>query len=180
MAFANPRLPYILHTDASMLGLGAALYQEQDGKAKTVAKCLWEQFICHYGYPEQPRLPIDLAFGLPLKDEGGITSCILKKAFVLRMKVPKTWQKEIKPGPIRTLHRDLLLPCGALPSETIECESQSSVPKRKTRSETAYRRSDGTDEIPDSEEEDEYCLMPQFDLVDASFVVRTPEVPQPI
>ncbi|KAK3517157.1 hypothetical protein QTP86_005119 [Hemibagrus guttatus] len=91
LVFANPRLPYILHTDASMLGLSAALYQEQDGKlvcmdfltlepdrsnttdvlvitdhftiyalaiptpnqkAKTVAKCLWEQFICHYGYPE--------------------------------------------------------------------------------------------------------------------------------
>ncbi|KAK3542112.1 hypothetical protein QTP86_015540, partial [Hemibagrus guttatus] len=68
----------------------------------------------------------------------------------------------------------------ALPSETIECESQSPVPKRKTRSETACRRSEGTDEIPVSDEEDGYCLMPQFNLVDASFAVRTPEVPQPI
>lgn len=24
-----------------------------DQKAKTVAKCLWEQFICYYGYPER-------------------------------------------------------------------------------------------------------------------------------
>ncbi|KAK3558685.1 hypothetical protein QTP86_023232 [Hemibagrus guttatus] len=307
-------------------------------KAKTVAKCLWEQFICHYGYPErlhsdqgrdfeshlikelcdvagvrkvrttpyhprgnpverfnrtllsmlgslenkkkgcwkeyvkplihaynctrnettgispyelmfgrQPRLPIDLAFGLPLKDEWEITHSqyvkklkshleesfhiasesskkmaernkaryagrvtastlhkgdrVLVRSVRLRgkNKLADKWEgvvyvvidqhgdlpvykvcPETKTGPIRTLHRDLLLPCGALSSETIECESQSPVPKRKTRSETACRRSEGTDEIPDSEEEDGYCLMPQFDLVDVSFAVHTPEVPQPI
>lgn len=32
LGFANPRKPYILHTDASLHGLGAALYQEQEGK----------------------------------------------------------------------------------------------------------------------------------------------------
>lgn len=37
LAFANPRLPYILHTDASTSGLDAALYQEQDGKVRIVA-----------------------------------------------------------------------------------------------------------------------------------------------
>ncbi len=52
---------------------------------------------------------------------------------------------ETQTGPIRTLHRDLLLPCGTLPSEIIECESQSPVPKRKTRSEMACRRSNMLD-----------------------------------
>ncbi|KAK7922046.1 hypothetical protein WMY93_008948 [Mugilogobius chulae] len=37
LAFANPKLPYILHTDASTTGLGAALYQEQDGRLRVVA-----------------------------------------------------------------------------------------------------------------------------------------------
>lgn len=37
LAFANPQLPYIIHTDASTTGLGAALYQEQDGCQRVVA-----------------------------------------------------------------------------------------------------------------------------------------------
>lgn len=37
LAFANPRFPYILHTDASTSGLGAALYQEQDGQVRVIA-----------------------------------------------------------------------------------------------------------------------------------------------
>ncbi|KAG1946284.1 interleukin-1 receptor accessory protein-like 1-A [Pimephales promelas] len=37
LAFANPELPYILHTDASTTGLGAALYQEQEGQLRVIA-----------------------------------------------------------------------------------------------------------------------------------------------
>ncbi|KAK7159830.1 hypothetical protein R3I94_005997 [Phoxinus phoxinus] len=37
LGFADPRLPYTLHTDASTTGLGAALYQEQDGQMRVVA-----------------------------------------------------------------------------------------------------------------------------------------------
>lgn len=37
LAFADPRKPYILHTDASSSGLGAVLYQEADGRNRVVA-----------------------------------------------------------------------------------------------------------------------------------------------
>ncbi|XP_067351030.1 uncharacterized protein [Channa argus] len=37
LGFANPKLPYILHTDASTTGLGAALYQEHDGQSRVIA-----------------------------------------------------------------------------------------------------------------------------------------------
>ncbi len=37
LAFANPKLPYVIHTDASSTGLGAALYQEQEGSMRVIA-----------------------------------------------------------------------------------------------------------------------------------------------
>ncbi|RXN35846.1 Retrovirus-related Pol polyprotein from transposon 412 [Labeo rohita] len=37
LGFADPKLPYILHTDASTSGLGAALYQEQDEQQRVIA-----------------------------------------------------------------------------------------------------------------------------------------------
>lgn len=37
LAFADPKLPYVLHTDACDVGLGAALYQEQGGKLRVIA-----------------------------------------------------------------------------------------------------------------------------------------------
>lgn len=37
LGFADPKLPYVLHTDASTVGLGAALYQEQNGQLKVIA-----------------------------------------------------------------------------------------------------------------------------------------------
>lgn len=37
LGFADPKLPYILHTDASTTGLGAALYQEQEGQQRVIA-----------------------------------------------------------------------------------------------------------------------------------------------
>lgn len=55
----------------------------------------------------------------------------------------------------------------------LELESQSPVPKCKIRSETACRCSEGADEIPDSEEEDGYCLMPQINFVNESFAVQS-------
>lgn len=35
--FADPQLLYVLHTDASTVGLGAALYQVQDGQSRVIA-----------------------------------------------------------------------------------------------------------------------------------------------
>lgn len=37
LGFANPKLSYFLHTDASIKGLGAALYQEQEGQMRVIA-----------------------------------------------------------------------------------------------------------------------------------------------
>jgi len=36
LGFANPKLPYFLHTDANTSGLCAALYQEQDGELSVI------------------------------------------------------------------------------------------------------------------------------------------------
>ncbi|KAK7883916.1 hypothetical protein WMY93_027039 [Mugilogobius chulae] len=37
LAFADPKKPYLLHTDASTTGLGAVLYQEQEGQKRVIA-----------------------------------------------------------------------------------------------------------------------------------------------
>ena len=37
LGFSNPKLPYVLNTDASTTGLGAALYQEQEGAMRVIA-----------------------------------------------------------------------------------------------------------------------------------------------
>jgi len=37
LGYADPKLTYMLHTDASTTGLGAALYQEQNGKLRVIA-----------------------------------------------------------------------------------------------------------------------------------------------
>ena len=37
LGYAHSRLPYVLHTDASTTGLGAALYQKQNGEMRVIA-----------------------------------------------------------------------------------------------------------------------------------------------
>jgi len=37
LGFANQKLPYVLHTDASTTGLVAALYQKQEGEMRVIA-----------------------------------------------------------------------------------------------------------------------------------------------
>lgn len=51
LGFANPKLPYIRHTDASTLGLGAALYQEQQGQKQVVAYVSRGLSKCESRYP---------------------------------------------------------------------------------------------------------------------------------
>ncbi len=50
LGFANPKLPYVLHTNASTVSLGAALYQEQEGKLKVIAyaSCGLSRSEAHY------------------------------------------------------------------------------------------------------------------------------------
>ena len=51
LGFANPRKPYVLHTDASLHGLGAALYQEQDGEMRVIAYASRGLSNCERRYP---------------------------------------------------------------------------------------------------------------------------------
>ncbi|KAL1268489.1 hypothetical protein QQF64_033852 [Cirrhinus molitorella] len=300
-------------------------------KAKTVARCLWEQFICLYGYPErlhsdrgpdfeshlikelcdiagvrkvrttpyhprgnpverfnrtllnmlrtleakkkscwkeyvkplvhaynctrnettgfspyelmfgqQPRLPVDLAFGLPLRGKADVThsqyvknlksslqesfriavehskrmaeknkTCydkhvtaselengdrVLVRSVRLRgkNKLADKWEEtvyvvvdrvgdlpvykvcpESQAGPIRTPHRDLLLPCGTLSSNVSELEIQSSVPKHRTRSKAICDSPE--EDTPDSEEEGCYSAPP-LEVVGESLTVHTSKV----
>lgn len=51
LGFADPKLPYIVHTDASTTGLGAALYQEQDGQTRVIAYASRGLSQCEAPYP---------------------------------------------------------------------------------------------------------------------------------
>lgn len=51
LGFANSKLPYVLHTDASLHGLGAALYQHQDGHLRVIAFASRGLSNCEKRYP---------------------------------------------------------------------------------------------------------------------------------
>nr|XP_008283279.1 PREDICTED: uncharacterized protein LOC103359624 [Stegastes partitus] len=51
LGFANPKCPYVLHTDASTSGLGAALYQEQEGQKRVIAYASRGLSKCEARYP---------------------------------------------------------------------------------------------------------------------------------
>lgn len=51
LGFADSKKPYILHTDASSHGLGATLYQEQDGQMKVIAYASRGLSNCERRYP---------------------------------------------------------------------------------------------------------------------------------
>lgn len=51
LGFADPKLPYVLHTDASTTGLGAALYQEQNGQTRVIAYASRGLSQCEARYP---------------------------------------------------------------------------------------------------------------------------------
>lgn len=51
LGFADATKPYILHTDASLLGLGGALYQEQDGQLRVIAFASRGLSKCEKRYP---------------------------------------------------------------------------------------------------------------------------------
>lgn len=51
LGFANPKLPYSLHTDASLQGLGPTLYQEQDGQMRVISFASRGLLNCEKRYP---------------------------------------------------------------------------------------------------------------------------------
>ena len=51
LGFADPKLPYILYADASTSGLGAALYQEEQGQKLVVAFASRGLSKCESRYP---------------------------------------------------------------------------------------------------------------------------------
>lgn len=51
LGFADSSLPYILHTDASLHGLGAALYQQKNGQMKAIAYTSRGLSKCERRYP---------------------------------------------------------------------------------------------------------------------------------
>ncbi|XP_024658169.2 retrovirus-related Pol polyprotein from transposon opus [Maylandia zebra] len=51
LGFADPRKAYVLHTDASSHGLGAALYQEEDGRLRVIAYASRGLSNCERRYP---------------------------------------------------------------------------------------------------------------------------------
>ncbi|XP_026115221.1 uncharacterized protein LOC113093862 [Carassius auratus] len=194
-------------------------------------------------FGRQPRLPVDLAFGLPLRDKANTThsqyvknlKSSLEESFRIAVenskrmaeknktrfdkrvtaseldkgdrvlvrsvrlrgknKLADKWEEtiyvvvdrygdlpvykicpEFQTGPTRTLHRDLLLPCGTLSSDVSELETPSPVPRCKTRSKANGESPE--EDIFDSEEE-VYHSVPQLEFVGESFTVHTSKEIQP-
>lgn len=72
---------------------------------------------------------------------------------------------EGKDGPVRTLHRDLLLPCGFLPGVELEETTLPSVrPKSQTKPHSAAQKADETENLneeDDSDSESLCCFVPR-------------------
>ncbi|CAI5671417.1 unnamed protein product [Oreochromis niloticus] len=123
-------------------------------KARTVAKCLWENYIIYYGIPERIHTDQGRDFESRLIKELSLEpgDRVLVRNVRLRgkHKLSDKWEEEVyvvvhragdlpvykvKPensdGPMRTLHRDLLLPCGFLTDSEVNLESsEQSLPHR--------------------------------------------------
>ena len=61
LAYANCRLPFSVHTDASLSGLGEVLYQKQDGKERVFA------YASHSLKPSEKNYPAHKLEFLALK-----------------------------------------------------------------------------------------------------------------
>ena len=51
LAYTDFKAPFILHTDASGDGLGAVLYQVQEGKKRVIAYASWNLSRSERNYP---------------------------------------------------------------------------------------------------------------------------------
>lgn len=152
-------------------------------KARTVAKSLWDQFIVHYGFPERLHSDqgpdfeshtikelcaiagIQKVRTTPYHPRGNpverFNRTLLGMLGTLEEKDKSpvyTICLETKDGPVRTLHRDLLLPCRFLPvPETVDPIVLKPVSKPRTRSSLGVQEqeelivnSEMDDEVSDS------------------------------
>lgn len=64
LAFADPKLPYVLHTDACCEGLGAALYQEQGEKLRVIAYASRDLSKSEKNYPTHKLVYLALKWAI--------------------------------------------------------------------------------------------------------------------
>ena len=84
-----------------------------------------------------------------------------------------TVQPEFGKGPVRTLHRDLLLPCGFLPATPVETEVRKRPSKPKTHEDFKKRCSVEVDK-QESLSESEECDLDVFFYISHNFTVESP------
>lgn len=94
-----------------------------------------------------------------------------------------TVRPEGQEGPLRTLHRDLLLPCGFLPVAESEESPEAAVNRPKTRQQSTIEVSDEADlsaDHSDSEDQDEYYLLEHTsnnELIETRILTQSEPVP---
>lgn len=93
-----------------------------------------------------------------------------------------TVKPEGKDGPLRTLHRDLLLPCGFLPVADFEQLPKQTINRPRTRKQSRMEVTDETEVADDvSESEDYWYYSPEevsnTDLIETRFLTRPETVP---
>ncbi|CAI5671482.1 unnamed protein product [Oreochromis niloticus] len=170
-------------------------------RARTVARCLWENFMVHYGIPEKlhsdqgpdfesrtikelcqvagiHKKAAKIAHKNKMRFDRHVTASDLEagdRVLVRNVrirgkhKISDKWEHTVhvvvsragnlpvytvkpenKDGPLRTLHRDLLLPCGYLPVEESSEHVQKPVSRRpRTRANPALEEENSSDEEDD-------------------------------
>ncbi|KAL0160010.1 hypothetical protein M9458_043735, partial [Cirrhinus mrigala] len=193
LGFADPRKPYVLHTDASTTGLGAVLYQEQEGQLRAIGYASRGLSRSESRYPAHKLEFLALKWSVTEKfadylygnqftvvtDSNPLTYILTSakldatsyrwlaalSTFSFKLLYRPRSSEQGSDGPLRTLHRDLLLPCGFLPME----ESSKSA-KQPTKRRIATRANPVLDADPSEEGEDKFIPVHWFSEVSNVFI----------